>query len=442
MNQHSTHKSRLNSVLVVSSLVLTAVLITAASIGCGSATSSSGSTGSTGSTGTTGTTGSTGTTAWTGGGDGVWRRNAVYAETFTFDPCNAHQPGGGEYHYHDNPVCLRYQMNDNINGTNVGTATAAYTESTGTLHHSPILGYAYDGYPVYGPYGYGTATNSGSTVRRMVSSYALRTDNTTTRTSLPAWAQTYQGITTLTSSQYGPNVSTTYPLGRYVEDYAYTAGSGDLDQFNGRYCVTPDYPSGTYAYFVTIDSSGNPAFPYYLGPQFAGVVNGGNVTSISGTTTTYYTNHAYVTTGTTAQTIINWLLKYTSQYAQILYYSSGAVVGPVTTWTNGTNTVSTPTFADIQTIQYSSTYVYLSMSGLASHMMGPWYNNTAKTAAFINLPSNQNAIAKIPLTPTAASGTYTQTVGGAQGRWANGVSMFNMLDFFSWSYTSQADVGP
>ena len=50
-------------------------------------------------------------------------------------------------------------------------------------------------------------------------------------------------------------------------------GTFDLDQYNGRTCKTPEYPSGTYAYFVTIDASGNPAFPYMLGKQYYGTRN-------------------------------------------------------------------------------------------------------------------------------------------------------------------------
>jgi hypothetical protein len=47
-------------------------------------------------------------------GDGIWRRNAYYGELLTFDNCIGHQPGGGNYHYHANPLCLRAQLNDNL----------------------------------------------------------------------------------------------------------------------------------------------------------------------------------------------------------------------------------------------------------------------------------------------------------------------------------------
>jgi len=396
--------------------------------GCSAGTTSSSSSGGNGNSGGTGGSSST----WTGGGDGIWRRNAVYAEASGFDPCNAHPQQQGEYHYHDNPVCLRYQEGDNITGTNVGTLTATYTETTGTPTHSPLLGFAYDGYPVYGPYGYSTATNASSGVRRMVSSYALRTDNTTTRTSIPGWAAVAQGLSTtmatytLTSTQYGPNVSTTYPLGRYIEDYEYTAGSGDLDQYNGRYCVTPEFPSGTYAYFITIDSTGKPAFPYYIGLQYYGSVTGGKVTSITETTTSYFANHVMVGSSSSLPQVNKWFTTNSSQYAQ--YQNSSGTKS--TTWTGNTSAV----YADIQAIAYSTDYAYVTMSGMASHIMGPFSGNP-------NLPLNQSAIARIPLTATAAT-SHTQTTGGANGRWVNGVAMYNMEDFYSWSYSSQQDVGP
>jgi hypothetical protein len=86
-----------------------------------------------------------------------------------------------------------------------------------------------------------------------------------------------------TASQTGPAVSTTYPIGSYCEDYAWlSSNGGDLDQYNGRYCVTPEYPSGTYAYFVTVTSAGVAAFPYYIGIQYYGAPATANLI-ISGT---------------------------------------------------------------------------------------------------------------------------------------------------------------
>ncbi|AOO15363.1 hypothetical protein Np150310_089 [Cyanophage S-RIM12_Np_15_0310] len=53
----------------------------------------------------------------------------------------------------------------------------------------------------------------------------------------------------------------------YVVDI--TSGES-LDEFNGKYVVTPEYPNGTYAYFMTEDGSGNPVYPYAIGPQYYG----------------------------------------------------------------------------------------------------------------------------------------------------------------------------
>lgn len=84
-------------------------------------------------------------------------------------------------------------------------------------------------------------------------------------------AQAMTGTITLSEPVgYAPS-TTAYPMGSFVEDYEYT-GNGNLDRRNGRYCVTPEFPGGTYAYFMTLDGSNNPAFPYILGDQFYGEV--------------------------------------------------------------------------------------------------------------------------------------------------------------------------
>ena len=126
-------------------------------------------------------------------GDGVWNRDGYHNEGVTFDPALAHQ-AGNNYHYHAQPIGLRYQLGDHVD---YNATTNRYTESTAPVtKHSPILAWAADGLPVYGPYGYSSPLDPNSGVRRMVSGFVLRngsngTTNLTTtgRTTLPAWAQ-------------------------------------------------------------------------------------------------------------------------------------------------------------------------------------------------------------------------------------------------------------
>ena len=258
--------------------------------------------------------GSTGTTH-------PWWRDALAVEVVTFDPGFAHQPGlNGQYHYHAEPKALRYQLGDNMDATyNSTKKTYTYTETTNTanLHHSPILGWSFDGYPIYGPYGYANSTNPASAIRRMRAGFVLRnttnattygvadlTTNTIGRTTLAKWAAIAEGLATsanyssqtlnngdlvLSAANYGS--TTTYvitgpgggtcSIGRYIGDYDFLGDRGkvegvdfDLDQYNGRFCVTPDFTNGTYAYFVAIDASGNPVFPYMLGKQYYGTKSG------------------------------------------------------------------------------------------------------------------------------------------------------------------------
>jgi YHYH protein len=131
------------------------------------------------------------------------------------------------------------------------------------------------------------------------------TDNLSTngaaRSTLPAWALRLYGDSSA-ESKTGPDVSSSYPFGRYMEDNAFlgdltNSATGkpwaqgtdfDLDQYNGRWCVTPDFPNGTYAYFVAIDSDGTPVFPYNIGRAFYGNPTGGSVTTISETVVTNF----------------------------------------------------------------------------------------------------------------------------------------------------------
>lgn len=178
---------------------------------------------------------------------GIWNQNAYFFEGSGFDNCLGHPQQQGEYHHHVSPKCL-YNITD-------------------STHHSPIIGFAFDGFPIYGAYAY-TNTDGTGAIKRMKSSYQLR--NITDRTTLP-------NGTTLPANEYGPAIGGQYPLGAYQEDYVYTAGSGDLDDHNGRFCKTPEYPNGIYCYFVTIDASLNPQYPYTLGLTYYGVITPGNI---------------------------------------------------------------------------------------------------------------------------------------------------------------------
>ncbi|HEY3931932.1 MAG TPA: YHYH protein, partial [Verrucomicrobiae bacterium] len=248
------------------------------------------------------------------GGTGYWNRDAYVNEGVTFDAGYAHQQQNGTYHYHADPIALRYELGDHVD---FNAATKTYYEDTNTpTKHSPILAWTADGFPVYGPYGYSTATNANSGIRRMVSGYVIRngqygTSNLTAngRTTIPQWAVRIYNVT---SNQSGPNVSTSYPLGRYMEDNDYLGDHGyvqgvdfDLDEYNGRWCVTPEFPNGTYAYFVAIDSNGVPVFPYNIGRAFYGNPTGGSVSSISETVVTNFLGNANLTSTLNAPGVNN-----------------------------------------------------------------------------------------------------------------------------------------
>jgi hypothetical protein len=239
-------------------------------------------------------------------GAGVWNQIAWVAHLGEMDAGNAHPDPNNIYHNHHNPIQL----------CNVTSSTT----------HSPIIGWAFDGWPIYGPFGYADSMNSSSAIVRMTSSWQLR--NITTRTTL------YDGST---ASQTGPAVSSTFPLGTYIEDYEYVSGLGELDYYNGRYCVTPEYPTGTYAYFLNTDANGNASYPNAVGPKFYGNkvyatnfgMNSGNATApkigLSCYTVTSGTEELGVTYQTVifpnpASTVINF--NFTSQPEKIEVYDA------------------------------------------------------------------------------------------------------------------------
>ncbi len=210
-------------------------------------------------------------------GDGKWNRDAVVGERLGFDCAKAH-PAMGNYHHHQNPSA--FGLDTNVISTICATYPSDGLYVINSVEHSPLLGYAYDGFPIYGAYAYANTNGTGAIVR-MKSGYQYR--NITART---IWAD---GTDVLD----GPAVSTTYPLGYFREDYEFISHSTDpsyLDEHNGRFCVTPEYPSGIYCYFTTVDTNHNSSYPYVVGPTFYGNKTAAKITTITETVTTLSTN--------------------------------------------------------------------------------------------------------------------------------------------------------
>ena len=131
-----------------------------------------------------------------------------------------------------------------------------HLEDDGTSH-SPILGWAYDGHPIYGPYATANSDGTGP-LKYLQSSYAK-----------------ISGL----SRTNGPAL-TDYAAGFFIEDYEFQEGFGDLDEHNGRFAVTPEYPFGVYAYYITVSPNPvanalspfhnrrEPIFPYIVGDSY------------------------------------------------------------------------------------------------------------------------------------------------------------------------------
>ena len=208
-----------------------------------------------------------------GMGDNVWNRDAIVAERLGFDCAKGH-PAMGNYHHHQNPSAFSLDLSVISTICNLYVADGLYLIDSNV--HAPLIGFAYDGFPIYGAYGYKNLDGTGGIVR-MKSSYQYR--NISTRTQ-------YANGTTVTA---GPPVSTTYPLGYFREDYEYVVNTNTeyLDDHNGRFCITPEFPNGTYCYFATVDQNWNSAYPYAVGPTFYGSRVVAKVTTIAEPVTTY-----------------------------------------------------------------------------------------------------------------------------------------------------------
>ncbi len=134
------------------------------------------------------------------------------------DVNHGHVQPNGSYHYHGLPTGLLKKLGVN------------------PKEHSPLVGYAMDGYPVYALYGYKNPKDPKSGIKKMSSSFRLKKGER-------------------------PNPPGGKHDGAFSKDYEYVKGLGDLDMCNGLFTVTDEFPKGTYAYFLTEDW---PVIPRYF----------------------------------------------------------------------------------------------------------------------------------------------------------------------------------
>ena len=111
----------------------------------------------------------------------------------------------------------------------------SFKEDPTSISH--IIGWAYDGNPIYGPYGYTDPENISSGLKSLESGYTSNLSNVEDRPS-------------------------GFDIGFFVEDYKFK-GDGDLDEYNGRYEINEEYPNGVYVYHATINQ-----FPYFIGNKY------------------------------------------------------------------------------------------------------------------------------------------------------------------------------
>jgi hypothetical protein len=150
-------------------------------------------------------------------GDFRWRYEALTGfmalqGSLGADANFAHVQPNGAYHYHGLPMGLLKKLD--------------YTRKMA------LVGWAADGYPIYGPYGYADANDPKSRLKLLKPSYRLK------------------GGERPGSASGGDGPGGAYD-GSFEQDYEFARGAGDLDEFNGRFGVTPEYPKGTFYYVLT-----------------------------------------------------------------------------------------------------------------------------------------------------------------------------------------------
>lgn len=193
-------------------------------------------------------------------GQNTWNQYALPFRSGGMDLCYGHSSGmTNQYHHHNYNVCLRQAVGDEGDG------------------HSPVYGYAGDGYPIHGPFHAANETAESCWKVRDYSAASTTGCGTDGERSCTFVDEENISLGTQTVSA-GPDVETDgvgeNANGVYYEDFYYDAActaQGDkyLDEHNGH-----DHDSLGYHYHATTDAGLSPSFPLVAGPDYYGDVSG------------------------------------------------------------------------------------------------------------------------------------------------------------------------
>ncbi|RYG61804.1 YHYH protein [archaeon] len=205
---------------------------------------------------------------------GVWHNLALEFERYDMDLCYGHA-AMGVYHHHSYSPCLADSLDDD------GTA------------HSPVYGFAYDGFPIYGPYhsngvkavscwskrDYASTSPTGCSDSQRSCMFVDNLDYTQGVTAASSTGPTVGLVSSIMSSN-----TITLDSGVYYEDFYYNStcfaqGGEYLNANNGH-----DHDGLGFHYHTTVDATGYPAFPYSVGPQYYGCRDGKDCPQSAGAT--------------------------------------------------------------------------------------------------------------------------------------------------------------
>lgn len=217
---------------------------------------------------------------------GVWQTLAPAAEMYDVDICGGHA-ANGDYHHHFYSSCW---------------ASAASETQSG---HSPVYGFAADGYAVYGPwhdtgvlaqscwkirdYSASSATGCGVEGQRsclLVDEYIPDSGTVAAASNGPTTSGTF---TSLSQNSFD-TVAGFFRQDYYFDSSCVSESEANLDEFNGHdhgtlgyhYHLTLKLKDGDGVFPFVIDDGYEPAFPFTFGPRFRGEVSANAITSCSG----------------------------------------------------------------------------------------------------------------------------------------------------------------